>query len=201
MAEYIRSIDPNHLISSGNQGFMCTDCPKLFPLNPTPPPQPSPAPGSKKRSVPVTSKQILSKRAESRRLNRRAAKLAGQLKEDGIRVRGRWAATATRRQQSQEVGSAYDGSYGVDSQDIMNIPDISFGSFQLFPDQDTYAPSDPSLIFIAKLTQLWCRMDYEPSTICCCCWEAFGHGRVWLGHAKQRCLLRALQYDHHTICI
>lgn len=145
MAQYIRSIDPNHLISSGNQGYMCTDCAKLYPLNPAPAPQPSPAPGSKKRSVPVTTKQLLRKRAESRRLNRRAAKLAGKLKEDGIRVRGRWAATATRRQQSAEVGTAYDGSYGVDSQDIMNIPDISFGTFQLFPDQDTYTPSDPSL--------------------------------------------------------
>lgn len=145
MAAYIRSIDPNHLISSGNQGYMCTDCAKLYPLNPAPAPQPSPAPGSKKRSVPVSSEQILRKRAESRRLNRRAAKLAGKLKEDGIRVRGRWAATATRRQQSQEVGTAYDGSYGVDSQDILNIPDISFGTFQLFPDQDTYAASDPSL--------------------------------------------------------
>lgn len=145
MAAYIRSIDPNHLISSGNQGYMCTNCAKLYPLNPAPAPQPSPAPGSKKRSVPVSSEQILRKRAESRRLNRRAAKLAGKLKEDGIRVRGRWAATATRRQQSQEVGSAYDGSYGVDSQDILNIPDISFGTFQLFPDQDAYAASDPSL--------------------------------------------------------
>ncbi|KAI6167024.1 glycoside hydrolase family 5 protein [Pisolithus thermaeus] len=127
------------------QGFMCTDCPKLYPLSPTPTPQPSPAPGTKKRSGPVTTEQLLRKRAESRRLNRRAAKLAGKLKEDGIRVRGRWTATATRRQQAPEVGSASDGSYGVDSQDIMNIPDINFGTFQLFPDQDSYAPNDPSL--------------------------------------------------------
>ncbi|KAI6109190.1 glycoside hydrolase family 5 protein [Pisolithus croceorrhizus] len=145
MAQYIRSIDPNHLISSGNQGYMCTDCPKLYPLNTTPAPQPSPSQGSQKRNVPVTTEQLLRKRAETRRLNRLAAKLAGKLKEDGIRVRGRWAATGTRRQQAPEVGSAYDGSYGVDSQDIMNIPNINFGTFQLFPDQDSYAPNDSSL--------------------------------------------------------
>jgi len=51
---------------------------------------------------------------------------------------------ATRRQQSQGVGSTYDGSYGVDSQDIMNIPGVSFGTFQLFPDQQSYSPYDPS---------------------------------------------------------
>lgn len=39
----------------------------------------------------------------------------------------------------------YDGSYGVDSQDIMNIPDIGFGSFTLFPNQQSYGPSDPNL--------------------------------------------------------
>ncbi|KIM65251.1 glycoside hydrolase family 5 protein [Scleroderma citrinum Foug A] len=145
MADHIRSIDPNHLVSSGTQGFMCIDCPKLYPLTPPPAPQPSPAPGSKKRSAPVSSKQILRKRTESKRLNREAAIRSGTLKKDGIRVRGRWAATATRRQQSQGVGSPYDGSYGVDSQDILNIPSIDFGAFQLFPDQQSYAPSDPSL--------------------------------------------------------
>lgn len=53
--------------------------------------------------------------------------------------------TATRRQQTQNVGSIYDGSYGVDSQDIMNIPFIGFGSFTLLPDQQSYGPTDPYL--------------------------------------------------------
>ncbi|KAL4067621.1 glycoside hydrolase family 5 protein [Scleroderma citrinum] len=145
IAEHILSIDPNHLVSSGTQGFMCTDCPKLYPLTPPPAPQPSPAPGTKKRSAPVTSRQILRKRSESRRLSREAALRRGTLPQNGVRVRGRWASTATRRQQSQGVGSSYDGSYGVDSQDIMNIPGIGFGTFQVFPDQDTYVPYDPNL--------------------------------------------------------
>lgn len=43
------------------------------------------------------------------------------------------------------VGSAFDGSQGVDSEDIINIPSIGFGTFQLFPDQNFYGPSDPTL--------------------------------------------------------
>ncbi|KAG6376142.1 glycoside hydrolase family 5 protein [Boletus reticuloceps] len=149
VATHIRSIDPNHLISAGTSGFLCTGCPKLYPLHPNPPPAPSasPVPGKRKRSnaVPVTTEQILRERAESRRRNREAAKMAGTLKEDGIRIRGRWVSTATRRQETQSVGPTYDGSYGVDSQDILNIPNIGFGSFMLFPDQQSYGPADPSL--------------------------------------------------------
>jgi mannan endo-1,4-beta-mannosidase len=52
---------------------------------------------------------------------------------------------ATRRQDVADMGAAYDGSFGVDSEDLLNVPDISFGSFQLFPDQATYGPVDPNL--------------------------------------------------------
>ncbi|KAG2024020.1 CEL4b mannanase [Coprinopsis cinerea AmutBmut pab1-1] len=38
-------------------------------------------------------------------------------------------------------GSAFDGSYGVDTEDILAIPSIDFGSFQLFPDQVNYFPT------------------------------------------------------------
>ncbi|KAF8447969.1 glycoside hydrolase family 5 protein [Boletus edulis BED1] len=149
VATHIRSIDPNHLISAGTSGFLCTGCPKLYPLHPNPPPAPSasPVPGKRKRSkaVPVTTEQILRERAESRRRNREAATMTGTLKEDGIRIRGRWMSTATRRQETQSVGPTYDGSYGVDSQDILNIPNIGFGSFMLFPDQQSYGPTDPNL--------------------------------------------------------
>ena len=74
---------------------MCTDCPKLYPITPAPaPPAASPAPGKKKRrATPVTTEQILQERSERRRRNREAAKRAGTLVEDGVRIRGRWVST------------------------------------------------------------------------------------------------------------
>ena len=51
----------------------------------------------------------------------------------------------TKRQQDIGPGSSFDGSQGVDGEDIINIPQIGFGSFQLFPDQNTYGPVDPTL--------------------------------------------------------
>ena len=34
--------------------------------------------------------------------------------------------------------SVFNGAFGVDSEDILNAPDIDFGSFQLFPDSVNY---------------------------------------------------------------
>jgi len=145
MAAFIASIDPNHIVSSGTSGFQCTDCPKLYPITPTASPTPSPEPGQKRsRVAPLTKEQIIRQRAESRRQNRATAKRAGTLKEDGFMIRGRWVSTATR-EISGSIGPTMDGSSGVDSQDILNIPDIGFGSFQVFPDQNSYGPNDPSL--------------------------------------------------------
>ncbi|KAG2137836.1 glycoside hydrolase family 5 protein [Suillus bovinus] len=145
MAAFIATIDSNHIVSAGTSGFQCPDCPKLYPITPTASPTPSPAPGKKRRSVaPLTKEQIIRQRAESRRQNRAAAKRAGTLKEDGIKIRGRWVSTATR-EVSSSIGPTTDGSSGVDSQDILNIPNIGFGSFQVFPDQNLYAPNDPNL--------------------------------------------------------
>ncbi|KAG2030596.1 glycoside hydrolase superfamily [Suillus americanus] len=145
MAEFIASIDPNHIVSAGTSGFQCTNCPKLYPIAPTSSPTPSPAPGKKRsKVVPLTKEQIIRQRAESRRQNRAAAKRVGTLKEDGSMIRGRWISTATR-DVSNSIGPTTDGSYGVDSQDILNIPNIGFGSFQVFPDQNSYAPNDPNL--------------------------------------------------------
>ncbi|KAG1724510.1 glycoside hydrolase family 5 protein [Suillus paluster] len=145
MAEFIASLDPNHIVSAGTSGFQCADCPKLYPITPTASAAPSPAPGKKRSSVtPLTNEQVTKQRAESRRRNRAAAKRAGTLKEDGVMIRGHWVSTATR-EVSSSIDSTMDGSSGVDSQDILNIPNIGFGSFQIFPDQDSYGPDDPNL--------------------------------------------------------
>ena len=53
--------------------------------------------------------------------------------------------TETKRQFDTGVGSSFDGSSGVDTEDIINIPEIGYGSFQLFPDQNNYGPADPNL--------------------------------------------------------
>jgi mannan endo-1,4-beta-mannosidase len=112
IAQFIVSIDPNHLVTSGfvhfrtqpgfpsnfklllrNQGFFCADCPKLF-FGKTPaPPAPSPAPGGgRKRAArglmsPSSLFQMITK---ERRLRRRASTPA-----DGIKIRGRWSASCT----------------------------------------------------------------------------------------------------------
>ncbi|KAF8503566.1 glycoside hydrolase [Russula emetica] len=104
-AKLIRSIDPNHLITSGAHGFFCPSCPKLF--SPQPPPQHPPA--------------LRSTRAR-----------------DGMTIRGLWTAPSEAKRQTGGGGSAYSGAFGVDSQDILNAPDIDFGTFQMLPDQFNY---------------------------------------------------------------
>ncbi|KAI0271837.1 glycoside hydrolase superfamily [Russula aff. rugulosa BPL654] len=44
----------------------------------------------------------------------------------------------TKRQGGGGDLSVYNGAFGVDSQDILNAPDIDFGTFQLFPDLVNY---------------------------------------------------------------
>lgn len=65
---------------------------------------------------------------------------------------------AEAKRGSGGVGSAFDGSSGVDSQDILSIPEIGFGSFQLFPDQNSYStvgtqPTPPSSDFNGTVQQ------------------------------------------------
>ncbi|KDQ60829.1 glycoside hydrolase family 5 protein [Jaapia argillacea MUCL 33604] len=148
IAEHILSVDPNHLVASGSQGFYCAGCPKLFPRTTPPPPQVSPPPGTKKRnSAPLTKAQLIRERIETRKRERKAKKSAGELVESGPKIRGRWSSTPAKRQAQNTVGPAYDGSQGVDSEDILNIPSIGFGTFQLFPDQDVYTTETGSTSF------------------------------------------------------
>ncbi|KAJ3039581.1 hypothetical protein HDV00_012038 [Rhizophlyctis rosea] len=46
--------------------------------------------------------------------------------------------------QSNDPGPAFDGTRGVDNEDIINTPDTSFRDTQRFPDQDQFAPSAPN---------------------------------------------------------
>ncbi|KAF8077951.1 glycoside hydrolase family 5 protein [Lyophyllum atratum] len=144
LAKHVATVDPNHLVSSGNQGYFCVDCPKLFPrqVPPTPPPpQTSPAPGVRRRTLPepVSKSKLLKERKAAWKRERERQKRAGELPA-GVKIRGRWTASHAKRQSDlTSSGPAFDGSHGVDSEDIINIPQIGFGSFQLFPDQFDYA--------------------------------------------------------------
>ena len=75
-----------------NQGFLCADCPKLFPLPQPPAPAPSPAPGDRKRAMrrlmnPATLFQMITKERHS---EHRAS-----TPRDGVKIRGRWSAPCT----------------------------------------------------------------------------------------------------------
>ncbi|KAF8989119.1 mannanase [Cyathus striatus] len=50
-------------------------------------------------------------------------------------------ATQSTQPTTSLPGPSFDGTYGVDTEDIMAIPSIDFGSLQLFPDQTEYFPA------------------------------------------------------------
>jgi mannan endo-1,4-beta-mannosidase len=81
---------------------------------------------------------LIAERAEQRR------RIWQQKNGHGIPIRGRWVSTTTRPQDSG-LGPAFDGSEGVDSEDILGIPQIHFATFQYFPDQNEYEPDNPNL--------------------------------------------------------
>ncbi|KAJ2913324.1 hypothetical protein MD484_g7110, partial [Candolleomyces efflorescens] len=74
ISKCIKEIDHKHLVTVGDSGFYCLDCPKLY------------------------------------------------------------ANTSTRRQPALE-GPSFDGSYGIDTDDLLAIPTIDFGSLQIAPEQ------------------------------------------------------------------
>ncbi|EIM90018.1 glycoside hydrolase [Stereum hirsutum FP-91666 SS1] len=139
VSEFIRSIDPNHLVASGNHGFQCPTCTKLFPITPTP--TPSAAPGKRAPAGVTTPDRLMRDIAQRRKARAAAASRPQKKKREGPTIRGRWAAPASgsnAKRQTSSTGPSFDGSQGVDSQDILNIPDIGFGTFQFFPDQNVY---------------------------------------------------------------
>jgi mannan endo-1,4-beta-mannosidase len=77
IAGHVKQLDSRHLITAGDGGFYCPDCPKIY-------------------------------------------------------------APATPKDPNAPSGPSFDGSYGVDTEDILSIPCIDFGTFQLFPDQTQY---------------------------------------------------------------
>lgn len=156
ISDHIRSIDPNHMVSSGNAGFYCLGCAKLFPLHPPtpapPPPKVSPAPGSRRRRTaePLSPKERLleqwseDRKRKKERKKRSVRELQRPANLARTPIRGRWTSTAVRRQ-GEVLGPAFDGSHGVDTEDILNIPSVAFSTFQLFTDQNTYSPPDSGL--------------------------------------------------------
>ena len=144
VAQHIASIDPNHIVAAGAHGFACQDCPKLFPIAPKP--TTSAVPSKKKRNAkPVTNERLIREEKERRKKTREAKKRELLDGGDGVRSRGRWiAARQTDPGVSTSLGPSFDGSTGVDSQDILNIPNIGFGSL--------YVPFSISSIFFFSLT-------------------------------------------------
>jgi mannan endo-1,4-beta-mannosidase len=143
VAKHIKTVDPNHLVSSGSHGFFCVDCPKLFPRITAPAARPSARAVNFKRkaAVPLT-------RARLRQEKKRAWRVASEMSRagmSGLSIRGRWSAPLSRRQSELDIGNAFDGAFGVDSEDIINIPEIGFGTFQLFPDQNSYGSTGVSI--------------------------------------------------------
>ncbi|KAG6909719.1 hypothetical protein DXG01_015921 [Tephrocybe rancida] len=172
LATRVKEVDPNHVVSSGNQGYFCADCTKLFPRVVPPAPASSPKPGSPRRSLPEpqTKAKLLKERKAAWKKERERQKRAG-VQPAGVKIRGRWTATQTKRQSDLSSDtSAFDGSHGVDSEDIINIPQIGFGSFQLFPDQFNYSstPPDPSLPAFNQTVQAgldWIKLHADSATL------------------------------------
>ncbi|KAG6881661.1 hypothetical protein C0993_000506, partial [Termitomyces sp. T159_Od127] len=98
-------------------------------------PQSLSAPGSRRNTPEPQSKAKLLK--ETRQPERQEH--AG-IEPDGVNIR------ETKRQfDLNNLMSAFDGSHGVDSADILAIPQIGFSSFQLFPDQFDYSSNLPDM--------------------------------------------------------
>lgn len=99
------------MVGSGDGGFYCVGCPKLFP------------PPSGKRSL--TAGDVHAARAEAeKRSFDRVSEVTH--KRGGPTVRAPLVVEYGKRQSADFIGPGYDGSQGVDSEDISGIPDIDY---------------------------------------------------------------------------
>jgi len=77
---------------------------------------------------------------------------------------------AEAKRQSNNGAPAFNGAFGVDSQDILNAPQIDFGTFQLFPDQNNYGTTGvdggpPSSAFDSTLNQTTAWISSQVDTV------------------------------------
>jgi mannan endo-1,4-beta-mannosidase len=75
---------------------------------------------------------------------------------------------AEAKRQTNGGGPAFNGAFGVDSEDILNIPQVGLGTFQMFPDQNTYSTTgvevtSPSSDFdtMVQQTNSWIQTQVE----------------------------------------
>jgi len=144
IAAVVKQNDPNHLVSSGDSGFYCIDCAKIFPI--VAPPRPTFAPRQKRRRGYLTKADLRKLFAKRERMGFgvRESRDKSQLR----RIRGTWYAPkdAVRKRQFTSFGPGFDGSFGIDTEDLANTPGIDFSSLQFFPDQTTFGPDEPTNI-------------------------------------------------------
>jgi len=140
IAEVVKQNDPNHLVSAGDSGFYCVGCPKLFPLVPNPTTSATPNQKRRRRGYLTEAdvRKLFAKR-EKRGLGVRERRDKSGLRR--VRVNRYAPKDAIRKRQSNNgIGPDFDGSFGIDTEDLANIPAVDFSSLQFFPDQITFGP-------------------------------------------------------------
>jgi hypothetical protein len=183
-------------------GFFCAGCPKLFS-------KPSPA---------LTKTSAIKEHADTHKRTRELKNRHSTVTEDRSRIRGMSEAKHIQPQDSS-LGSAYDGSYGVDTEDILGIPQIAFSTFQMFPDQFQYAPTDSNLSSYNNTIQMgleWIKKQartakrYDSHNISEIwsliyfimeVWQACCSHRIRSCNPKQRSILRSYQFHSAVECI
>lgn len=129
----------------GNEGFFCFGCPKIYQKGISPSPSQIPPVSvtllPPRNHIPGEDQDVSLGGVVVRKLDIPC--------ECIIYVMGPYThiqkTPVVRRQQNANLGASFDGAFGVDSEDILNIPEIGFGSFQLFSDQENYGPLDFTL--------------------------------------------------------